>query len=326
MGARPSAALAVATLPHASEALQEDDLFQMLAGAARALEEEGGGCALAGGHTCEGAELGLGERRCLFVCLLALALSSSLPRFSPHHHQHQPPPTNKQPTNNRPSLGFAVTGHAPEGSLLLKSGLRPGDALVLTKPLGTGAIMAAAMRGAARARWVSGALESMQQGSGAAARVLAAHSARAATDVTGFGLLGHAAEMARASGVVAGVDPSAVPLLPGAAECAAAGHLSSLHPSNARALEASRGGAAAWAAAGDGRWLPLLVDPQTAGGLLAGVPAASAAACVSELRRAGYAHAAVVGRVEEAPGDGGGAGGGDGGEVFLAMVDLGASS
>jgi selenide,water dikinase len=94
-----------------------------------------------------------------------------------------------------------VTGHAPQGALLRKSGLRPGQALVLTKPLGTGTVLAAAMRGGARGRWVARALEEMQVSSGPAAAALAAFGATACTDVTGFGLLGHTAEMARASKV-----------------------------------------------------------------------------------------------------------------------------
>ncbi|KAI8472012.1 MAG: selenide, water dikinase [Monoraphidium minutum] len=259
MGAAPAAALALAVVPHAPEAIQEEELFQMLAGAAGALADEG--CALAGGHSCEGAEL---------------------------------------------SLGFSVTGHAPEGELLRKSGLAPGDALILTKPLGTGAILAAAMRGAARGRWVSGALDEMGRGGGGrAAAVLRGCGARAATDVTGFGLLGHALEMARASQVVLTLDLDALPALPGALEAIAAGHLSSLHPQNAAALGAvvhggGGGGGGAAALASDPRW-PLLVDPQTAGGLLAGVPAAAAAACVARLRaEAGCGGARVVGRVAAA--------------------------
>jgi len=190
----------------------------------------------------------------------------------------------------------------PEGAILTKAGLRPGQALILTKALGTGALMAAAMRGAARGRWLLGALDSMQQSNAGAATILAAHGARGCTDVTGFGLLGHLAEMARPSGVRVRLEVDAVPALPGAADVLAAGVLSSLHAANASASAVI----ANFDALRDARphaW-PLLFDPQTAGGLLAGVPPERAAACVEALRAAGYSAAAVVGACLES-GDGG---------------------
>ena len=92
------------------------------------------------------------------------------------------------------ALGFTVTGAVEPGRVLRKGGLRPGDRLVLTKPLGTGMLLAAAMRGRPRRRrWVEGAIAAMQQPAGPAASVLLAHGATACTDVTGFGLLGHLA-------------------------------------------------------------------------------------------------------------------------------------
>ena len=89
------------------------------------------------------------------------------------------------------ALGFAVTGRTRPGSLLRKGGLRPGDRLILTKPLGTGVILAAEMRGRAGARAVEAAIAAMLQPAAAASRLLAAYGATACTDVTGFGLLGH---------------------------------------------------------------------------------------------------------------------------------------
>ncbi len=97
------------------------------------------------------------------------------------------------------TTGFSIYGHVQRNALLRKGGLAPGQALLLTKPLGTGTIMAAAMRGAAKGRWVAAAVDSMQQSSGPAAAVLQAHGCAACTDVTGFGLAGHMVEMARAS-------------------------------------------------------------------------------------------------------------------------------
>jgi selenide,water dikinase len=256
MGAAPRAALAIAVLPFAAAPKVQADLYQLLAGGAAALAEAG--CALVGGHTCEGAEM---------------------------------------------SLGFSVYGTARPEELLRRGGLRPGQALVLTKALGTGTVLAARMRGEAKGRWVAAAVDSMRRSNAPAAAALRRHGATACVDVTGFGLLGHAAEMAAASGAGVEVDAGAVPLLPGAVECAAGGALSSLHLENARAA----GGAVANAgeAAAHPLW-PLLLDPQTSGGLLAGVPADRVDACLEELRAAGCAEAAVVGRVVAAAGDGGG--------------------
>ncbi|MGH7059714.1 MAG: selenide, water dikinase SelD [Stellaceae bacterium] len=189
------------------------------------------------------------------------------------------------------ALGFAVTGRAPSGKLLRKGGLRNGDRLVLTKPLGTGVILAADGRGVAPAQAVSGAIETMLQPAGPAAACLAAHGATACTDVTGFGLVGHLVEMLRASGCEAVLDPAAVPALDGALELIGRGITSSLHADNLGAL------AALDAADRAHPITPLLIDPQTAGGLLAGLPAERASRCLAKLRRLGY-RAALIGRIE----------------------------
>jgi len=191
------------------------------------------------------------------------------------------------------ALGFAVNGLVARDSALQKGGMRPGDALVLTKPIGTGTLLAADMRGKAKARWVAAAVEHMCRSNQAAAAVLARHGARAATDVTGFGLLGHLVEMVRASEVDVALALDRIPVLDGARETIAQGVFSSLQPQNVRLRRAIRD-LEAVAAHPD---YPLLFDPQTAGGLLAAVPAARAQDCVAELRRAGYAQAAVIGLV-----------------------------
>jgi selenide,water dikinase len=193
------------------------------------------------------------------------------------------------------ALGFAVTGRTRPGSLLRKGGLQPGDRLILTKPLGTGVILAAEMRRRAGARVVEGAIAAMLQPAAAASGCLAAHGATACTDVTGFGLLGHLVEMLTASGVDARLDPDAVPALDGALELLGQGLASSLHSANVAALSALAGSAGPALAA-------LLVDPQTAGGLLAGIPEACAAACLVELHRLGY-RAAAIGVVDGRTGD-----------------------
>src|SRR5271157_3635696 len=195
------------------------------------------------------------------------------------------------------ALGFAVTGRPHPGKLLRKGGLRSGDRLILTKPLGTGVILAADARGLAPAPIVEGAIATMVQSAGPAAECLLAYRATACTDVTGFGLLGHLLEMLRASEMDAVLDPEAIPALDGAVSFFGRGIASSLHADNIAAL----------AALGTGRTSPadpiaaLLIDPQTAGGLLAGVPADRAVACVAELRGLGY-RAAEIGFVTHAAG------------------------
>ena len=193
------------------------------------------------------------------------------------------------------ALGFAVNGliDAEGAGLLRKAGMRPGDVLVLTKPIGTGTLFAAQAKLATRGRWIDAALASMVQSSGPAARCLREHGANACTDLTGFGLLGHLLEMTRPSGVDAALELAALPVLDGAEETVAAGHLSSLQPANLRLRRAIR----EQALVADYPRYPLLFDPQTAGGLLASVPSDRAGACLAALRGLGYRQAAMIGRV-----------------------------
>jgi selenide,water dikinase len=197
------------------------------------------------------------------------------------------------------ALGFAVTGRPRPRRLLRKGGLRQGDRLILTKPLGTGVILAAEMRRRAPVRAVEAALAAMQQSSAAAAACLIAHEAVACTDVTGFGLLGHLNEMLAASRLDARLDPDAIPTLDGALELFRVGLTSSLHGAN----QASLAVLAADRAIPDAALAALLIDPQTAGGLLAGVPAEMIASCLAELHRLGY-RAAAIGVVTARGGDG----------------------
>ena len=190
------------------------------------------------------------------------------------------------------SLGFSVNGLIARDKVLRKGGLEPGDVLIITKPIGTGTLLAADMRGKARGRWVSAAIQHMITSNRVASGILARFEPHAATDVTGFGLLGHLVEMVRASGTDATLDLNAVPLLDGVRETLAMGIFSSLQPQNVRLRRAIRN---LEAASADPLY-PALFDPQTAGGLLASVPAAQADACVKALRDAGYAAATVIGR------------------------------
>ncbi|GMG87982.1 selenide, water dikinase SelD [Biformimicrobium ophioploci] len=200
-------------------------------------------------------------------------------------------------------LGLTVNGFADAEQLVAKRGVAPGELLILTKPLGVGAVFAAEGFGEAKGRWLQAAQDNMLLSNGPAAEILFRAGSSALTDVTGFGLLGHLLEMlaennagrdaqhTRALGAELWSEP--LPLLPGAASCAENSWLSSLHPHNALAYEQVNN-AARWAALP--HWA-LLADPQTAGGLLASVPEASADQCIAELKSAGYSHAAIIGKV-----------------------------
>ncbi len=189
------------------------------------------------------------------------------------------------------TIGFTVTGLAdrPIG----KAGARAGDALILTKPIGSGTILAAEM---AMARlpglllgeaW-AGCIRQMSVTQGSASAILAP-VARAMTDVTGFGLAGHLLEMLEASGVAARLRLDDVPLMAGAAALAEAGIGSSLQPANLAATS--------WrmTAPQDAR-VALFADPQTCGGLLASVPAEQAERLVAALCAAGH-RAARIGEI-----------------------------
>ena len=193
------------------------------------------------------------------------------------------------------ALGFAINGLIDENlaTVMRKGGMRAGDVLLLTKPIGTGTLFAAQARLAAKGRWIDAALKSMVVSNRRGAQILRAHGATACTDLTGFGLLGHLVEMTRPSGVDAELQLSALPLLDGALDTVAAGIVSSLQPANVRLRRALRNPEGF---VGDPRYA-LLFDPQTAGGLLASVPAEQAPACIAALQLAGYAHTAAIGRI-----------------------------
>lgn len=186
--------------------------------------------------------------------------------------------------------GLTVTGLAG-ARVLAKAGAVPGDALILTRPLGSGTILAAEMAGAAPGPVAAALLAALPQDQGAAAAVLAP-LAHAMTDVTGFGLAGHLDEMLRPAGLSADLELAGIPLFDGAEALAAAGWSSSVAHANRAALLGRLEAPATPRAA-------LLVDPQTCGGLLAALPEAQAQAALAALRAAGYT-AARIGTV--APG------------------------
>jgi selenide,water dikinase len=196
-------------------------------------------------------------------------------------------------------VGFHVEGLAEREEdktpavPLPKGGLRIGQELVLTKALGTGVVFHADGKGEARGPWLEAALASMLRPNLEAARVARRSGATAATDITGFGLVGHLGEMLAAAGLAAVVDAAALPALPGAVELLRRGVRSTFHPENARA----RRGIAVTPDAAAHPKLDLLFDPQTSGGLLFGVPADRGEETVARLHRHGDRRAAVIGRV-----------------------------
>ena len=181
------------------------------------------------------------------------------------------------------TIGFAVTGLTKAPVTL--AGAKPGDKLILTKPIGSGTIMAAEMAGQAGGEDVIACLDLMVQDQAQASVILG--KAHAMTDITGFGLAGHLRGLCDASGMGAVLDLEAIPLMGGALALSDAGVRSSLFDDN-------RIGAGPIM----GPDLDLLFDPQTAGGLLAAVSARSAKPAVKKLQDAGYT-AAVIGEMTE---------------------------
>lgn len=246
MGATPQSALALATLPFASESKQEERLYQLLSGATQALHQAG--APLIGGHTTEGAEL---------------------------------------------AFGLTCNGVAHFDQLWRKSGMKPGQAIVLTKALGTGTLFAAQMRLKAKGDWIEEAIASMLLSNQAAAHCLRQHGATACTDITGFGLLGHLLEMVQASQAAIELDLQAIPVLTGAKETLQINIFSSLYPQNLAAARQIHN----LDKVASHPLYPLLFDPQTSGGLAATLPVEQVESCLAALKRSGYYQSRAIGQV-----------------------------
>ncbi|MFC1665377.1 selenide, water dikinase SelD [Pseudomonadota bacterium] len=191
------------------------------------------------------------------------------------------------------ALGFSVNGLVSPNQVLRKKGMQPGDVLVLTKSLGTGTLLAADMRHSARGSWVESAIEQMLLSNYLASECLLAEKAKACTDVTGFGLLGHLQEMAVASEVDLELHLEAIPVLEGALETIGQGLLSTLHSINQQNQESVTN----LAEYKSSPIFQLILDPQTAGGLLAALPAEHADRCIKTLHQNGYRNTSIVGTV-----------------------------
>jgi selenide, water dikinase len=195
-----------------------------------------------------------------------------------------------------PKYGMAVVGMADPARLLTVDRARPGDQLVLTKPIGTGVVATALKRGAPDPSVVAATVGSMTTLNRAAGEAALAAGLLAATDVTGFGLLGHLHRMARASGVAAEIDAAAVPFLPGAAELAGEGFISG----GTRNNQAFLAGKVDLDAGVPPVVATLLHDAQTSGGLLLSVPPERLKGLLAELSARGP-RPALVGRVVRGP-------------------------
>ena len=193
------------------------------------------------------------------------------------------------------SLGFSVNGLVEKNTVMRKGGLLPGDKLIITKPIGTGTLFAAEMRCEAKGRWIAGALRYMEMSNQLGAECLLSYGCRGATDITGFGLLGHLVEMLRASEVDIELDLQSIPIMEGALQTIEAGIFSSLQPQNLRLRRAVSN----IEEVRNNPMYHLLFDPQTAGGLLAGISADRADTCVSKLKKLGYEASAVIGEVKK---------------------------
>jgi len=196
-------------------------------------------------------------------------------------------------------FGFAVTGLVHPARIITNDKARPGDALILTKPIGTGVISFAAQIGKARPDWVEAIGRSMAELNKSASETMIEAGVLCATDVTGFGLMGHLSEMAVQSGVSIEVRAADVPLFDGVRELVGQGVISG-------AIERNREFSGQFVERGAG--VPedletILYDPQTSGGLLMCVEAGRVEMVLGRLRERGVAAAAVIGRVtEKSPG------------------------
>jgi selenide, water dikinase len=284
MGATPHSVLAIAAIPQGNETIQSETLFQLLCGALKALSESQ--TQLVGGHTLSSEQL---------------------------------------------MFGLSCNGFADDRQLLHKGGIQVSDGLILTQAIGIGTLFAATMQGQAKPQWIDQAIAVMLRSNYQAAQILQKYGATACTDVTGFGLMGHLVEMVKASnrplapnsggtgvrseikapsseatalggfpdlkqvarGLGAILQLNQIPILPGAQITTDRGVRSTLYAQNQRSQQSI----ANLAQISQHSLFPLLFDPQTAGGLLASVPAEAITPCLEALHTNGYSDAACIGHI-----------------------------
>lgn len=194
-----------------------------------------------------------------------------------------------------PKYGMAVTGLVKYKDMTLITSAKPHDAIVLTKPIGSGILATALKAGAITEKDMGGAIEAMCMLNASAAAAANKAGVHAVTDVTGFGLLGHLYNIVVQSGVIAVVDASEVPVWPGVYEAAKAGYIAGGAGKNRAHLK----GKIEFAADIEPVQQAILCDPQTSGGLMITVAADKAASLIKSLQKAGTPCAAVIGAIEE---------------------------
>jgi selenide,water dikinase len=188
-------------------------------------------------------------------------------------------------------FGYSVTGVIDPNRVATNAGARPGDVIILTKPLGTGVISTGIKRARASAEVVAESVATMMTPGKYAAEAIQKFQVKGATDVTGFSLLGHAWELACASNVTIEIDSARVPLINGALELAASGMITGADKTNREYV----GEDVSFAEGLDPNLMKLFYDPQTAGGLLLAIAEEKADHLLAELRR-NYPRAEMVGR------------------------------
>jgi len=198
--------------------------------------------------------------------------------------------------DNEPKYGLAVTGLVHPDRVLTNAGARPGDALVLTKPLGTGVLFNAGRSRKLPYRDLEALLPAIAALNGPALEAARRYDVHACTDITGFGLLGHCLEMARGSATRIHVSYRSLPCHPHAADMYRRGETTGSNPANRKAVEGSWELRMKLSAHEE----ELLFDPQTSGGLLLAVPDSQAADLVRSLRTAGMPAAARIAEVQTA--------------------------
>lgn len=196
--------------------------------------------------------------------------------------------------NEQIMFGYSVTGVIDPNHVATNAGAQPGDAIVLTKPIGTGVISTGIKKAKAAPEVVAESIATMMTPGKSAAEAIQKFDVKGATDVTGFALLGHAWEMACASNVTIEIDSARVPLINGALELAAAGMLTGADKTNREYV----GEDVSLATGLDPNLVKLFYDPQTAGGLLLAIPKKKADDLLAELQRS-YPRAQIIGRVRE---------------------------
>jgi selenide, water dikinase len=196
--------------------------------------------------------------------------------------------------NEQIMFGYSVTGVIDPNHIATNAGARPGDTIILTKPIGTGVISTGIKLEKVSPQVVAKSVATMLTPGKYAAEAIRKFDVKAATDVTGFALLGHTWEMACASDVTIEIDSGRVPLIEGALELAAAGLRTGADKTNREYV----GAAVEIDEAVDSNLVRLLYDPQTAGGLLLAIPEVEADDLLTELQT-NYSQAAIIGRVIE---------------------------